>query len=80
MLGGLSNALNQIILGAVLIIGGAAVLGGKMSLGELVSFWSLSAFFISPASTLVHFDTLMNEALVASDRICGITSFSDEHL
>lgn len=79
LLGGLSNALNQIILGAVLIIGGAAVLGGKMSLGELVSFWSLSAFFISPASTLVHFDTLMNEALVASDRICGITSFSDEN-
>ena len=79
LLGGLSNALNQIILGAVLIIGGAAVLGGKMSLGELVSFWSLSAFFISPASTLVHFDSLMNEALVASDRICGITSFSDEN-
>ncbi|MBR5074585.1 MAG: ATP-binding cassette domain-containing protein [Bacteroidales bacterium] len=79
LLGGLSNALNQIILGAVLIIGGAAVLGGKMSLGELVSFWSLSAFFISPASTLVHFDSLMNEALVASDRIYGITSFSDEN-
>lgn len=78
LLGGLSNALNQIILGAVLIIGGAAVLAGKMSLGELVSFWSLSAFFISPASTLVHFDSLMNEALVASDRIYGITSFSDE--
>ena len=78
LLGGLSNALNQIILGAVLIIGGAAVLGGKMSLGELVSFWSLSAFFITPASTLVHFDSLMNEALVASDRIYGITSFTDE--
>ena len=79
LLGGLSNALNQIILGAVLIIGGAAVLGGKMSLGELVSFWSLSAFFISPASTLVQFDSLMNEALVASDRIYGITSFSDDN-
>ncbi len=78
LFGGLSNALNQIILGAILIIGGAAVLGGKMSLGELVSFWSLSAFFISPASTLVHFDALMNEALVASDRIYGITSFSEE--
>ena len=79
LLGGFSNALNQIILGAVLIIGGAAVLRGKMSLGELVSFWSLSAFFISPASTLVHFDSLMNEALVASDRIYGITSFSDDN-
>ncbi len=76
LLGGVSSALNQTILGAVLIIGGAAVIGGKMTLGELVSFWSLSAFFISPASTLVQFDSLMNEALVASDRIYGITCFS----
>ena len=77
LLSGLGNGLNQLILGAVLIIGGSAVIAGRMSLGELVSFWTLSAFFISPTSTLVQFDSLMNEAVTASERIYGITSFND---
>lgn len=47
---------------------------GRLSLGELVSFYTLSVFFISPISSLVGFDSLMNEALVASDRIYDITS------
>ena len=77
LLAGLGNALNQLILGAVLIIGGSAVIAGKMTLGELVSFWTLSAFFISPTSTLVQFDSLLNEALTASERVYGITDFKE---
>ena len=77
LLSGLGNALNQLILGAVLIIGGSAVIAGKMTLGELVSFWTLSAFFISPTSTLVQFDSLLNEAVTASERVYGITDFQE---
>ena len=71
---GLGNGLSQVIMSFILILGGAGVISGNLSLGELVSFYTLSVFFISPMSSLVGFDSLMNEALVASDRIYDITS------
>ena len=71
---GLGSGISQLIMALILIVGGTGVLGGRLSLGELVSFYTLSVFFISSMSSLVGFDSLMNEALVASDRIYDITS------
>ncbi len=73
-IGGLGNGISQIIMALILIVGGAGVVCGNLSLGELVSFYTLSIYFISPVSSLVSFDSLMNEALTASDRIYDITS------
>ena len=71
---GIGNGASQVIMSLILVVGGTGVIGGRLSLGELVSFYTLSAFFISSATSLVGFDSLMNEALVASDRIYDITA------
>ena len=73
-IGGLSGGISQTVLALILIIGGAGVIYGNLSLGELVSFYTLSIYFITPAASFASFDSLMNEALVASDRIYDITS------
>ncbi len=74
IVGGIGNGISQVIMACIIIIGGAGVLTGRLSLGELVSFYTLSAFFIAPMNSLVQVDSLMNDALVASDRIYDITS------
>ena len=71
---GLSGGISQTVMALILIIGGAGVIYGNLSLGELVSFYTLSVYFVTPVASFVGFDSMMNEALVASDRLYDITS------
>lgn len=78
LFGSLSSAISQILLSVILIVGAVATVYDKISVGELVSFYTLSAFFIAPMNELMGFNTLLNDALVASERIYDLTAYREE--
>lgn len=53
----------------ILWIGALFIIKGDLSLGELFVFNSLMAYFVDPVKNLINLQTMMQTALVASDRL-----------
>ena len=70
-----SSKLMTIVL---LWIGGAYVLANEITPGELFSFYTLSAYFTNPIASLIASNRLMQDAVIAADRLFEIMDLEIE--
>lgn len=73
------GGISQTLLSGVLVAGGISVCSGGLTTGELVSFYTLCTFLVSPIVELIGLNSLINEALTASNRVFDIISLSEEN-
>lgn len=59
-------------------IGSLFILDGSMSLGQLISFVTLSGYFLGPLGRLLTLQQLLQEAVIASDRLSEILDMEEE--
>lgn len=78
LFGAAGDGISKLLLATIIVIGGFAVFKEQMSIGEMVSFYTLSAFFTAPMSTLVNMNSMINQALVSSERLFDIIDMQDE--
>jgi ABC-type bacteriocin/lantibiotic exporter with double-glycine peptidase domain len=72
------EGISKLLLATIIVVGGFAVFKQQMTVGELVSFYTLSAFFTAPMNNLVGMNSLINQALVSSERLFDITDLDEE--
>lgn len=53
----------------ILWIGAYNVIDGKMTIGQLLTFNALLVYFLDPVKNLINLQTMMQTAIVASDRL-----------
>lgn len=66
------DGISRMLLATIIVIGGYAVFRRSMTMGEMVSFYTLCAFFTAPLASLVSMNSLVNQALVSSERLFDI--------
>jgi len=84
--GGMLHNVESNISGTVAVIGGMlitwvgaySVMNGKLSLGQLLTFNALLAYFLDPIKNLINLQSIMQTAIVASDRVGEILDLSPE--
>ncbi len=69
---------SQLFVILLLWIGSAFVLGRQISPGELLSFYTLIGYFTGPVSSLMGINKVMQDALIASDRLFEIMELEGE--
>lgn len=68
------------ILIGVLWFGSMLVISRDMTQGELISFYALVGYLISPVSQLINSNQIMQDALIASDRLFQIMDMEKEEV
>lgn len=63
---------------AMLWYGGARVIAGDLSLGQLMFFYTLLGYTLGPMERLVDVNTVVQEALVAADRLSEVLDLHRE--
>lgn len=58
--------------------GATSVLSNKMTTGELFSFYTLTAYFTGPLAAIIGANKMMQEALIAADRLFQIMDLEKE--
>lgn len=62
----------------LLWMGATSVLSNSLTVGELFSFYTLSAYFTAPISSLIGANKLMQDAIIAADRLFQIMDLENE--
>lgn len=79
LFGAAGDGISKLLLATIIVVGGFAVFKHQMSMGEMVSFYTLCAFFTAPMNALVNMNSIMNQALVSSERLFDIIDTEDEY-
>jgi ABC-type bacteriocin transporter len=77
-----SGAAAELITGvgtvAVLWVAGSMVMKGQLTVGQLVAFYSILAYVLQPMLRLVGANQLVQDAIIAADRLGEILDLDDE--
>lgn len=73
-----TSTVSQMFTIAILWIGTGFVVDRTLTPGELLSFYSIIGYFTGPVAALIGFNRIMQDALIASDRLFKIMDLEHE--
>ena len=73
-----SDTINQLLIIALLWLGAKYVLAGEITPGQFFSFYALTSYFIGPITSIIIANGVIQDALIATDRLSDITTLEGE--